>query len=262
MGKPKLPTDREIAWAILEILKSHGRPMAVGEILSQVVRVLSLDPRILCIRHKTGSYSELEYRMRWVLTKLQNLGAVEITERGYRALTRSGVRFRDGGEVRDKLMSKFGPELFFGSERGRNSPKYPDCDRGMKPDLLSRLQGMEPHSFENICRLFLSRSGFQEIEVTARVSDGSFEGTGLIQINAIPFRVFFRCRKSAKSIRKNEILNFRGTMIGCAENGLYVATSTFSDSALKEATRVGAPPIGLIDGVELCNQVRKLQLEI
>lgn len=262
MGKPKLPTDREIAWAILEILKNHGRPMAVSELLSEVVRVLSLDPRILDIRHKTGSYSELEYRMRWVLTKLKNLGLVEIPERGYRALTRSGVRFRDGGEVRDNLISQFGPEIFFGSEWGKNDPKYPNRDKGRKPGLLVRLQNLDPHQFENVCDLILSKFGIRETRVTARVSDGSFEGMGLIQIDTISFRVFFRCRKSTKAISKDEVMNFRGTMIGRAENGLYIITSTFSDSALKEAVRVGAPPIGLIDGAELCNQVQKLHLEI
>lgn len=261
MNKIKFPTNRELAWATLEVLKNHRRPLTVHEIAVEVVKLLGLDPKILDIMRKNGKGPELPYRIGWILTNLKNIGAVENTERGYWGLTRLGQLYRDHGDIRDKLILQYGPEIVFGDKRGRNSPKNPNRDKWKNPNLLDHLQEMDPDLFEDVCHIFLSRSGIREATVTAKASDGSFEGTGLIRIATISFRVFFRCRKSAKAISKDEVMNFRGTMIGCAENGLYITTSTFSDSASKEAVRDGAPPIGLIGGVELCNQLRKLHLE-
>jgi restriction system protein len=36
--------------------------------------------------------------------------------------------------------------------------------------------------------------------------------------------------------------------------GLFITTGTFSPAAVREATRDGAPPIDLVDGVELAAQ--------
>ena len=120
---------------------------------------------------------------------------------------------------------------------------------------------MDPKSFENICRKFLHESGILRINVAGRTSNGSFEGTGGIQIGTVFFRVFFRCRRSYEAIDKNEIINFRGTMVGRAENALYITTSRFSDPAVDESNRDGVPPICLINGVDLCDQMKKLQVQ-
>lgn len=46
-------------------------------------------------------------------------------------------------------------------------------------------------------------------------------------------------------------------MAGRGEKGLLITTSTFSDEAKKEATRDGAPPVELIDGLELCELLKE-----
>lgn len=50
--------------------------------------------------------------------------------------------------------------------------------------------------------------------------------------------------------------------MGRTDKGLIITTGTFSPDARREATRDGAPPIDLIDGVALCEKLKELQLGV
>ena len=41
-------------------------------------------------------------------------------------------------------------------------------------------------------------------------------------------------------------------MVGRGDKGLFITTGRFTREAEREAVRDGAPPIDLIDGIELC----------
>jgi len=47
---------------------------------------------------------------------------------------------------------------------------------------------------------------------------------------------------------------------GRTEKGLFITTSRFTADAKREATRDGAPPIDLIDGHQLCELLKVLEL--
>jgi len=51
-------------------------------------------------------------------------------------------------------------------------------------------------------------------------------------------------------------------MQGRADKGLVITTGTFIREAIKEATRAGAPPIYLIDGELLCDNLKELKLGV
>jgi restriction system protein len=51
-------------------------------------------------------------------------------------------------------------------------------------------------------------------------------------------------------------------MVGRADKGLFITTGTFTREAIKEATRDGASPIDLIDGDDLVELLKKLQLGV
>ena len=261
MSKIRIPTNRELAWATLEALKNHGRPLATSEIAFPVVKLLQLNPKVLNIPRKNGRGFEVPYRIGWTLTNLKEIGAVQNVERGYWSLTKSGMRFRDYGDVRDRLLSQYGPELLFGNKEDDIDPKCHENSETRKSTLLDRLETIDSGLFVSICCKFLRKAGIRRVRVIDRTSNGSFEGTGMIQISTTSFRVFFRCRRCAPTINKIEVENFRGTVVGRAENGLYITTGKFSDSAREEATRDGAPPIGLIEGADLCDQIRRLLLD-
>lgn len=49
-------------------------------------------------------------------------------------------------------------------------------------------------------------------------------------------------------------------MIGNADKGLYISTGAFTNEAIKDATRAGAPPIDLVDGEDLALMLKQLRL--
>ena len=51
-------------------------------------------------------------------------------------------------------------------------------------------------------------------------------------------------------------------MVGRADKGLFITTGRFTREAEREAVRDGAPAIDLIDGLELCNLLKKLELGV
>lgn len=58
------------------------------------------------------------------------------------------------------------------------------------------------------------------------------------------------------------VRDFRGAMVGRADKGLIIATSTFTADARKEAIRDGAPAIDLVDGEALCELLKEYRLGI
>ncbi|MDZ7692110.1 MAG: restriction endonuclease [Balneolaceae bacterium] len=51
-------------------------------------------------------------------------------------------------------------------------------------------------------------------------------------------------------------------MMGRGDKGLIITTGTFSSEAKKEAARDGATPIDLIDGYDLVEKLKELELGI
>ena len=56
--------------------------------------------------------------------------------------------------------------------------------------------------------------------------------------------------------------DFRGAMQGRGDRGLIITTGQFTSEARREATRAGAPPIDLIDGVRLAEKIKELRLGV
>ena len=261
MCKHKFPTESELAWATLDVLKDRNRPVAKSEIPLLVARKLSLRPKVIDCPHKDGSVTKLYYWIGWILTKLKIIGAVENVQMGYWALTKARGEFRYRTDLYHKIVAKFGPEIPFRENWVRNGPKPTNGAKNRKLAPIESLRKLNSKSFEDICRRFLEKSGFSLISVTRRTKNG-FDGNGILRINFMSFRVLFRCRKSADSIDQSEIRTFRKTISGRAEKGLYITTSTFNKSAVKAAEWDNIPVIELINGAELCNHLNRLDLEI
>lgn len=51
-------------------------------------------------------------------------------------------------------------------------------------------------------------------------------------------------------------------MVGRADKGLLITTGSFTQAARQEATRDGAPPIDLVDGDELAERLKDLEMGI
>ena len=64
---------------------------------------------------------------------------------------------------------------------------------------------------------------------------------------SVPDRVLFQCKRYTKQVSPAHIREFRGAMANRVNRGIFLATSTFSAEAKREATREGAAPIELVD---------------
>lgn len=122
-------------------------------------------------------------------------------------------------------------------------------------------QKLDPSAFERLIQRLLRESGFVQVEVTGKTGDGGIDGKGVARINGLmSFHVLFQRKRYKGSVGASEIRDFRGAMVGRADKGLFITTGTFTAAALKEATRDGAPPIDLVDGDELADKLRELEL--
>lgn len=76
------------------------------------------------------------------------------------------------------------------------------------------------------------------------------------------FHVHFQCKRYQEAVGAAEIRDFRGAMVGRSDKGLFLTTGTFTRGAREEATLDGAPPIDLIDGPQLLELLKDLELGI
>ena len=84
----------------------------------------------------------------------------------------------------------------------------------------------------------------------------------MLKVNPlVTFRVLFQCKRYAEtgSVGSGQVRDFRGAMLGRAEKGIILTTSTFTKEAEKEAKRDGVPAIELVDGDQLIEMMRELE---
>jgi restriction system protein len=125
------------------------------------------------------------------------------------------------------------------------------------------LLSMSPDAFERLIQRMLRESGFIQVEVTGRAGDGGIDGVGIARVNGfLSFHVLFQCKRYQGSVSSSHIRDFRGSMQGRTDKGLFITTGTFTRDAVKEATRDGAPPIDLIDGEQLVRRLKELGLGV
>jgi restriction system protein len=78
----------------------------------------------------------------------------------------------------------------------------------------------------------------------------------------LSFHVIFQCKRYRDTVGVGHVRDFRGAMVGRADKGLLVTTGNFSKDAIREATRDGAPAIDLIDGDQLVDKLKELELGV
>jgi restriction system protein len=128
--------------------------------------------------------------------------------------------------------------------------------------LLECLLKMKPDAFERLCQKVLRESGFIRVEVTGQSGDGGIDGIGVLRLNLLSFHVLFQCKRWKGSVGASAIRDFRGAMVGRTDKGLVMTTGTFTVDARKEAARDGAPAIDLVDGEDLCELLKRLEIGV
>ena len=130
-----------------------------------------------------------------------------------------------------------------------------------KLTLLNVLQNVSPKGFENICKLLLRESGFENVEVTGQSHDGGIDGYGTLEINPfVSFKALFQCKRYKGGVSRAQVGDFRNAMLGRAEKGIIITTGHFTNEAIKEANRDGAPKVELVDGEKSIKMFEKVEL--
>ena len=285
---PIIPTPNDLIEPLIKALKTLGGSGTVQEIYDKVCELGNFSDVQQNILHKQGPNTEIAYRLAWARTNLRIYGALENVRRGVWSLTEKGRNLEaiDITEI-NKVVQKSTQQksqLISGNKNDQEikiTPSNIDFTNNTSEHefikindqipidsdiwtekLLKILQQIPPDSFERLCQRILRESGFIKVEVTGRKGDGGIDGIGVLKIALLSFQVFFQCKRYTGSVGPSEIRDFRGAMVGRTDKGLFLTTGTFTSSAKQEATRDGAPVLDLIDGEQLCQILKDLNLGV
>lgn len=258
---------------LLKALRQLGNSASIDEIYEKIVEIEEIDDEILAVLHdeEKSNRTEVSYRLAWARTYLKKYGLLENSSRGIWALT---TKAKDYDSVNPKEVIKFVRELDKKTPKEKKDKKKDESDLSSN-EILEEIQEwreqlhhiltkeMDASTFERLTQRLLRESGFVQVEVTGRTGDGGIDGKGIAKIHGfMSFHVIFQCKKYHGSVSAGAIRDFRGAMVGRADKGLFITTGTFTPSAVKEATRDGAPPIDLVDGDQLADKLKEFGLGI
>ncbi len=266
-----MPTYDKLMEPMLQALVKLGGSGNIEEITEEVIKLLELPDEITSQLHnpEKSSQTEVEYRLSWARTYLKKFGILENSERGVWAFTSSY-------NPQQPISSKEVVQAVRGGESARRVGEQIDDPVGnaVEPDevpevedwreiLHQELLQLAPDAFERLAKRLLRENGFVQVEVTGKSGDGGIDGKGIVKIqNILSYHVVFQCKRYRESVSSPHIRDFRGAMIGRADKGLFITTGTFTQDAIKEARRDGAPPIDLIDGQDLIEMLKNLKLGV
>ena len=252
---------------VLEAVNSIGGSASLNEINDHVVEAMGLTGEALEIWYESGTGAVVPDRISWARSHLKLAGLLTSGGRGIWLLTDAG---REAVQWSAQDVKSFVAKAARQRTTGKksNKPVTPNLAEveekalDWQDELLAKLKAMDPSAFERLAQRLLRESGFVKVEVTGKSGDGGIDGTGILQLSLMSFHVLFQCKRYQGSVGSGAVRDFRGAMMGRTDKGLIITTGTFSPDARREATRDGAPPIDLIDGVALCEKLKDLSLGV
>lgn len=248
---------------LLKSLHQLGGSGTNSEIEEKIAEILELSDEEVEDIHR-GNRTKLTYRTAWAKNYLKRFGLIENSSRAVWALTSKG---RSIETVKKTTVNRFVKNLDDSktiieksvSKETNNSVE----ELGWEEELVSVLKSIEPDAFERLSQRLLRELGFANVEVTGKSGDGGIDGVGVIKMGGVlSFHVVFQCKRYSKPVSSSAIRDFRGAMIGRADKGLFITTSSFTRGAKAEAHRDGAPPIDLVDGSEFAQKLKELNLGV
>lgn len=267
----KVPPHDQLMSPLVKALQELGGSGSIEEIYDKVVELENYPADILTELHdpEHSNRTELAYRLAWARTYLKRYGVLENSARGIWSLNQKAkelttldpqkvvqfVRALDRKEKENERMGKAAVDLPI---------QEVEEEEGWQQQLYMILtQRLSAAAFERLVQRVLREAGFTQVEVTGRSGDGGIDGRGIARVHGLmSFHVLFQCKRYKGSVGAGDIRDFRGAMTGRTDKGLFITTGTFSPAAIKEATRDGAPPIDLLDGVDFTEKLRELGMGV
>lgn len=241
---------------LLKALHELGGSSSVVEMEEKVAQILKLSDKDINEIHK-GNRTSLSYRLAWARNYLKRFGLLENSSRGVWSLTLKGNETKS---VNKETVNKAVKDLDKNKEKAVIQKEEIE---NWEDELLAKLKNISPQEFEKLCQRVLREAGFIQVNVIGKSGDGGIDGTGIVKIGGfLSFHVFFQCKRYQGSISSQQIREFKGTMVGRADKGLFITTGTFTRDAKNEANRDGSSPIDLVDGEELVRKMKELGLGV
>ncbi len=258
---------------LLDALRELGDSGKPHEVANRIAKDLKLSDDVLDATVKSGG-SRFQNQVAWARQYLVWEGLVQSSKHGTWTLTDKGrtahLTETESREIFKKWVAihrdKRKEKEIAGQESDQTDELPPD-ERVVEETitLLGTLRSLSAVGFEKVCRELLRESGFLNVEITGGSADGGIDGFGTLEINAfVSFKVLFQCKRYAegKLVSRAQVGDFRNAMIGRAEKGIIMTTSTFSNAAIQEANREGAPKVELVDGAKLVEMFQKVELGV
>lgn len=253
-----VPKFDQLFDAVLNALKDLGGSASIAELEDTVSQILNLSEKDLSQVHK-GNRTKFSYNLAWARTYLKSAGFIENSEKGVWSLTNKGEETNsvDATLIKRLVRSNTGEIT---EDDPSNSSEIIQIT--WEDELLEEIKSLTPKAFERLAQRILRESGFIQVEVTGRSSDGGIDGKGVVRLNLLSFHVHFQCKRYKDVVSPDKVRDFRGAMVGRSDKGLLITTGRFSSEAKREASRDGAPPLELIDGQQLVQMLKNLKLGV
>lgn len=248
---------------LLNALRDLGDSGKPREVSSKIAEILNLSDEMLDETLKSGQ-KRFHNQVAWARQYLVWEGLLDSSKHGTWKLTEKGKNTTINNEEARKIFLKW-VEIHQKTRKKKSDieiiidqeEKAPEeYEKETSVDLLQVLQNLSPSGFERISRELLREHGFENVYVTGGSHDGGIDGYGTLEINPfVSFKVLFQCKRYKGSVSRAQVGDFRNAMIGRAEKGIIITTGTFTNEAIKEANREGAPQIELVDGIKMFEKV-------
>jgi len=112
--------------------------------------------------------------------------------------------------------------------------------------LKAKLMTVDPYKFEVVVSNLISHVGFSDVKVTKKSGDEGVDVNALLKNPvSVDLRYSFQVKRWKHSVGRNEVANLRGSM-GLNNQGVIIATSHFTESAIHEAKSENKTPINLV----------------
>lgn len=270
MAKKRSGQAEFVKWfnPTLEALRELGGSGKPREVSDKIAEMLDLSDEL---QEETLSSGQTKFhnQVAWARQYLVWEGLLDSSKHGIWALTAKGESKVLSDEEARKIFLKW-VEIHTKTRKEKSKKEVIKEQETIEPgevqvknktDLLEVLQSLTPEGFEKICQRLLRESGFENVIVTGKSHDGGIDGYGTLELNPfVSFKVLFQCKRYKGTVSRAQVGDFRNAMIGRAEKGIIMTTGTFSNDAIKEANREGAPQIELVDGEKLVEMFQKVEL--
>lgn len=260
---------------LLDTLRELGDSGKPREISDRIAKNLNIPEETLDAVNEKSGQSKFYNQVAWARQYLVWEGLLDSSERGTWRLTEKGRQTHLNYDEAHSIVKKW---VKINQTKRKQAEQETDCKTiesdAVPPDetgnselinleLIEVLRSLSPEGFEKVCKELLRESGFENVEVTQRGGDEGIDGFGILEINPfVSLKVIFQCKryKQGNTVSRAQVGDFRNAMLGRAEKGIMITTSTFSQQAIKEANRDGADKIELVDGEKLVEMFERVEL--